>query len=99
MGREELKRNVDNGLCLGAKYLSGGKGIKSKARDNRGKGQREISGDELTQDGQRCFKNESNSRPAGIMWFWNAERERIRLSCQPVGSVLWDWAIFGAGKQ
>jgi hypothetical protein len=73
MGREELKRNVDNGLCLGAKYLSGGEGIKSKARD-RGTRTEGYSGDELTQVGQRCFKNESNSRPAGIMWFWNAER-------------------------
>jgi hypothetical protein len=31
MGREELKRNVDNGLCLGAKYLSGGEGIKKQS--------------------------------------------------------------------
>jgi hypothetical protein len=30
MGREALKRNVDNGLCLGAKYLSGGEGEKAK---------------------------------------------------------------------
>lgn len=89
MGREELIRDVDNGLCLGAMYLSSGEGIKSKARD-RGKGQREILATSGHRSDSDVLKIESNSRPAGIMWFWNAERED-KVVVSTCRSVLWDW--------